>query len=101
MFSFSERISAGWNYIKISLKWDPIVICVFGLHIFWTFSEPILKRFTKVKWTLSEKEKGILLISLTSILFVLFYLFWVGGDFMAGRFLGTCLIVSVFFRVFF
>ncbi|UID85316.1 hypothetical protein J9305_18845 [Leptospira interrogans] len=98
LFSFSERISAGWNYIKISLKWDPIVICVFGLHIFWTFSEPILKRFTKVKWTLSEKEKGILLISLTSILFVLFYLFWVGGDFMAGRFLGTCLIVSVFFQ---
>ncbi|WP_025182326.1 hypothetical protein [Leptospira kirschneri] len=98
LFSFSERISAGWNYIKISLKWDPIVICIFGLHIFWTFSGPILKRFTKVEWTLSEKEKGILWISLASIFFVLFYLFWVGGDFMAGRFLGTCLIISVFFQ---
>ncbi|MCH1913908.1 hypothetical protein L9Z41_19030 [Leptospira noguchii] len=96
LFSFSERIFAGWNYIRISLKWDPIIICAFGLHIFWVFSGLILKRFTKIEWILSEKEKGILWISLGSISIVLFYLLWIGGDFMAGRFLGTCLIVSVF-----
>ncbi|TQE83487.1 hypothetical protein [Leptospira noguchii] len=96
LFSFSERIFAGWNYIRISLKWDPIIICVFGSHIFWVFSGPILKRFTKIEWILSKKEKGILWISLGSISIVLFYLLWIGGDFMAGRFLGTCLIVSVF-----
>ncbi|UOG39848.1 hypothetical protein MAL08_18120 [Leptospira noguchii] len=96
LFSFSERIFAGWNYIRISLKWDPIIICVFGSHIFWAFSGPILKRFTKIEWILSKKEKGILWISLGSISIVLSYLLWIGGDFMAGRFLGTCLIVSVF-----
>ncbi|EPE82224.1 putative membrane protein [Leptospira noguchii str. 1993005606] len=101
LFSFSERIFAGWNYIRISLKWDPIIICVFGSHIFWVFSGPILKRFTKIEWILSKKEKGILWISLGSISIVLFYLLWIGGDFMAGRFLGTCLIVSIFSQCFF
>ncbi|WP_078125214.1 hypothetical protein [Leptospira alexanderi] len=94
--SFPEKILVGWDYLRISLKWDPIVLFIFGTHVFWIISEPVLQRFTKTKWALSEKEKGILFFGFGSIVFVFLYLLQIGGDFMAGRFLGTCLIVSVF-----
>ncbi|EKR65663.1 putative membrane protein [Leptospira weilii str. 2006001853] len=93
---FPEQILVGWNYLKISLKWDPIALFIFGMHVFWIISEPVLQRFTKIRWALSEKEKGILFLGFGSIVFVFLYLLQIGGDFMAGRFLGTCLIVSVF-----
>ncbi|AXR63326.1 hypothetical protein [Leptospira mayottensis] len=94
--SLPEQILVGWDYLRISLKWDPIALFIFGMHVFWIISEPVLRRFTKTKWALSEKEKGILFLSFSSIVFVFMYLLQIGGDFMAGRFLGTCLIVSVF-----
>ncbi|WP_078124456.1 hypothetical protein [Leptospira alexanderi] len=94
--SFPEKILVGWDYLRISLKWDPIALFIFGTHVFWIISEPVLQRFTKTKWALSEKEKGILFFGFGSIVFVFLYLLQIGGDFMAGRFLGTCLIVSVF-----
>lgn len=97
--SFSERIGAGWDYLRISLKWDPIVIFVFGLHFFWIFADlasPVIRRFLKFRWKLSKEERAILGLSAGSIALAFLYLLWVGGDFMAGRFLGTCLILSVF-----
>ncbi|WP_078128884.1 hypothetical protein [Leptospira alexanderi] len=94
--SFPEKILVGWDYLRISLKWDPIALFIFGMHVFWIISEPVLQRFTKTKWALSEKEKGILFFGFGSIVFVFLYLLQIGGDFMAGRFLGTCLVVSVF-----
>lgn len=99
LISFSERIEAGWNYLRISLKWDPISAFVFAAHGFWIladFANPILRRFSEFRWKLSQQERGILYLSAGSIALVFLYLLWVGGDFMAGRFLGTCLIVSVF-----
>ncbi|EMO33472.1 putative membrane protein [Leptospira santarosai str. HAI821] len=94
--TLSERVSVGWDYLRISLKWDPIALFIFGMHIFWIISEPVFRRFTNTKWAPSEKEKGILIFGFGSIVFVFLYLLWIGGDFMAGRFLGTCLTVSVF-----
>ncbi|ABJ75172.1 hypothetical protein [Leptospira borgpetersenii] len=94
--SFPEQISVGWDYLRISLKWDLIALFIFGMHLFWIISGPVLRRLTKTKWTLSEKDKGILFFGFASIVLVFLYLLRIGGDFMAGRFLGTCLIVSVF-----
>ncbi|TGL92957.1 hypothetical protein EHQ76_19350 [Leptospira barantonii] len=101
--SFSERIVAGWDYLRISLKWDPIVTFVFGFHLIWIFvdlASSVLSRFSNVplkfRWKLSREERAILGLSACSILLAFLYLLWVGGDFMAGRFLGTCLILSVF-----
>ncbi|MCG6192500.1 hypothetical protein LFX25_04525 [Leptospira sp. FAT2] len=99
-----ERISAGWDYLRISLKWDPIAGVVFAVHLFWIVVDPILNllsRFVslnKKSWApeWNRQEKGILAIAFGEIAIVFVYLLWVGGDFMAGRFLGTCLIVSVF-----
>ncbi|MBM9579041.1 hypothetical protein JWG45_17985 [Leptospira sp. 201903070] len=99
--SISERMIAGWNYISVSLKWDPIAGFVFLSHLFWIFSETFLRRFKNLGWNLSEDEKSILLPGALSILPVFLYLLWIGGDFMAGRFLGSCLIVSIFCQSFF
>ncbi|MBM9499097.1 hypothetical protein JWG44_02365 [Leptospira sp. 201903071] len=99
--SLSERMIAGWNYIRISLKWDPIAGFIFFLHLFWIFSEIILKRFKNLEWNLSEEEKRILLLGAFAILPVFFYLLWIGGDFMAGRFFGSCLVVSLYSQILF
>ncbi|EMY77720.1 putative membrane protein [Leptospira weilii serovar Ranarum str. ICFT] len=98
--SLPERISAGWDYLKISLKWDPIVAFVFGTHFFWLVADPIFRRITRFSTTwapgLNRQEREILTISFGSIGILIFYLLWVGGDFMAGRFIGTCFVLSVF-----
>ncbi|EMJ91659.1 hypothetical protein [Leptospira alstonii] len=106
--SAAERMIAGWDYLRISLKWDPIAPIVFAVHLFWLVADPIsnwITRFSSLNkrtWSpnLSRQERGILTIGFGGILTELFYLLWVGGDFMAGRFLGTCLIVSVFSQCF-
>lgn len=96
---FSERIAAGWNYIRVSLKWDPIASFVFLFHFGLIFFEMISGRW---KGSSSErKETRILFIGMGLVLPVVLYLLWIGGDFMAGRFLGSCLIVSLYSQTLF
>ncbi|AOP33181.1 hypothetical protein A0128_04515 [Leptospira tipperaryensis] len=99
--SLSERMIAGWNYIRVSLKWDPIASFVFLSHLILIFSEAIVGRFRKIEWVLTKKERKVLLVGAGSILPVFIYLLWIGGDFMAGRFFGSCLIVSLYSQMLF
>ncbi|PJZ51785.1 hypothetical protein [Leptospira adleri] len=95
----SERIAAGWNYVRVSLKWDPIASFVFLSHFCMIFFETIPGIWRK---SISEKkENRILFIGMGSVLPVFLYLLWIGGDFMAGRFLGSCLIVSLYSQALF
>ncbi len=97
----SERINAGWNYIRISLQWDPIACFVFLFHFFLIVSERIFGKFNKVEWVFSKEERGILWLGMGAIVPVFLYLLLIGGDFMSGRFFGTCLIVSIYSQMIF
>ncbi|XDD51078.1 hypothetical protein AB3N59_04675 [Leptospira sp. WS92.C1] len=91
-----DRMIAGWNYIRISLKWDPIGIFILTSHLFWFFLGTFGKRILKLEWSPSDSKKQALQIGIGSIVPVFVYLFWIGGDFMAGRFIGVCLVISLF-----
>jgi arabinofuranosyltransferase len=74
-----DLIEEGFIYILNSLNWDPItlltVIAGTGLAIY------------KGSW----KEKSIA----AGVLLYIFYLIWIGGDYMSGRFFSGALLVSV------
>ncbi len=75
----ADLIEEGFIYILNSLNWDPItlltVLAGTGLS------------FYKGSW----KEKSIAI----GVLLYIFYLVWIGGDYMSGRFFSGALLVSV------
>ncbi|TGK34462.1 hypothetical protein EHQ12_01360 [Leptospira gomenensis] len=92
----SDRLVAGWNYVRIGLRWDPVASIVFFVHLSLMLVEVLFRSFSKRKGILNDEERIYLFVGGASVFPVPLYLLWIGGDFMSGRFLGTCLIVSLF-----
>lgn len=74
-----ELVHEGFIYILNSLSWDPITL----LTVFAGTSLTIYRG--------SWKEKSIAF----GVLLYIFYLVWIGGDYMSGRFFSGALLVSV------
>jgi len=75
----SELVSAGLNYIAVSLLYDPISLAIvtFGIAL------AIAMGTTLTRTTL------------TGVVLYICYVVWIGGDFMAGRFLAVPVFTTV------
>lgn len=75
----SNLIEQGYLYLLNSLAWDPITLLAIGLAVGWAL--------LAAGW----RERSLAI----GILFYLFYVAWIGGDYMSGRFLSAALLVAV------
>ncbi len=75
--SLPERAAMGWRYLAASWRWDPVtVVC--------------LAAAVAVAWTI-RRHRALLAGAMVYVL----YLFWIGGDFMSGRFLTAPLLLAL------
>ena len=74
-----DLVEEGFIYILNSLNWDPITLLT-------VFAGTGLT-FLRGSW----REKSIA----AGVLLYIFYLIWIGGDYMSGRFFSGALLVSV------
>jgi arabinofuranosyltransferase len=75
MYMFDQ----GWAYIQNSLRWDPLTM---GVIIFGILSAVFQREGRRISIAL-----GILLY--------LFYILWIGGDFMSGRFFSGIFLMGL------
>ncbi len=69
----------GWNYLRNSIRWDPITLTLSAVTAFLILSE----------------RKPVKLILLCGSGIYLLYVVSIGGDFMSGRFLSGIYVISV------
>jgi arabinofuranosyltransferase len=69
----------GWVYIQNSLRWDPLTLGTIALGILSVVVQRDIRRIS---------------IALGIILY-LFYILWIGGDFMSGRFFSAIFIMGL------
>ncbi len=74
-----SRLVKGGGYVFSSILMDPLAMLVIGIGLV----APVIRK----RWELVPISAGILLYTL--------YIFWVGGDFMGGRFFTAALVLAL------